>query len=166
MSHSIRDIAAAIGAVAEGNLDLRVEGAAEPAVANADQIALAMDPRYADGLAQGHARCAVLWADADWMALGLEAAIFVPRSRLAMSGLTRLLDAGPLIAPGIHPMADIDPSARIGPDCAIGPFVTHAQTALSQRLAGVLARFVQEEIDLAAIGPIGEHKEFTIAHRN
>jgi UDP-3-O-[3-hydroxymyristoyl] glucosamine N-acyltransferase len=124
MSHSIRDIAAAIGAMAEGNLDLRVDGAAEPAAATANQIALAMDPRYAAGLAQGQARSAVLWADADWLALGLEAAIFVPRSRLAMAGLTRFLDAGPAIAPGVHAMTDINPSARIGPDAAIGPFVS------------------------------------------
>lgn len=123
MAYTIREIAAALGAQAEGNLDLTVARAAEPQAAGADALALAMDPKYAEGLAQGRARVAVLWPGADWQALGLEAAIFAPRSRLAMAGLSRMMDPGPEIAPGIHPMAVIDPSAEIGAGAAIGPFV-------------------------------------------
>ncbi|MGB8813294.1 MAG: UDP-3-O-(3-hydroxymyristoyl)glucosamine N-acyltransferase [Paracoccaceae bacterium] len=124
MAHTIRDIAAALGAVAVGDLDLVVTRAAEPAMAGPDALALAMDPKYADGLAKGHARAALLWQGADWQALGLHAAIFVSRPRLAMSGLTRIMDPGPAIAPGIHPLSVVDPSALIGVGAAIGPFVT------------------------------------------
>ena len=124
MAHSIAEIAAAIGALAEGELSLMVTGAAEPAAARPGQIALAMDPRYAGGLAQGQAQAAVLWPGADWRAMGLKAAIFAPRGRLAMAGITRTLDAGPGIAPGVHPMTVIDPTAQIGEGAAIGPFVT------------------------------------------
>lgn len=123
MAYTIREIAAALGAQAEGNLDLTVARAAEPQAAGADALALAMDPKYADGLAKGAARVAVLWPGADWQALGLEAAIFAPRSRLAMAGLSRMMDPGPEIAPGIDPSAVIDPSAEIGAGAAIGPFV-------------------------------------------
>lgn len=123
MAHTIRDIATALGAQAEGDLDLLVSRAAEPQAAGPGDLALAMDPKYADGLAQGQARVALLWPGADWRALGLEAAIFAPRSRLAMAGLSRMMDAGPVIAPGIHPSAVIDPTAHIAPDAAIGPFV-------------------------------------------
>ena len=52
---------------------------------------------------------------------GLSAAIFAPRPRLVMAGLTRAFDPGPGIAPGIHPSAVIDPSAQIGEGAAIGP---------------------------------------------
>lgn len=123
MAHTIRDIATALGAQAEGDLDLLVSRAAEPQAAGPGDLALAMDPKYAEGLAQGQARVALLWPGADWRALGLEAAIFAPRSRLAMAGLSRMMDAGPVIAPGIHPSAVIDPTAHIAPDAAIGPFV-------------------------------------------
>jgi UDP-3-O-[3-hydroxymyristoyl] glucosamine N-acyltransferase len=123
MAHRIRDIAKALGAAAEGDLDLIVTGAAEPAAARKDQIALAMDPRYGEGIAQGAARAAVVWPGADWRAMGLVAAIFAPRGRLAMAGLTRLMDPGPDIAPGVHPMALVDPSARLGEGAAVGPFV-------------------------------------------
>ena len=124
MAHSIRDIAAALGAEAVGNVDLTVIGASEPQAAGPDHLALAMDPKYAPGLAQGQARVALLWPGADWQSMGLQAAIFAPRGRLAMAGLSRMMDAGPDIAPGIHPMTVIDASAEIGPWAAIGPFVT------------------------------------------
>ncbi len=122
-SHTIEDIARSLGARAEGDVAIAVDGAAEPASAGPAQLALAMDPKYAAGLAQGAARAAVLWEGADWRALGLQAAIFVARPRLAMAGLSRAFDPGPDIAAGVHPSAVIDPSARIGAAAAIGPFV-------------------------------------------
>ena len=124
MAFTLSQIATALGAVVEGDASLQVVGASEPASARADQLALAMDPKYGDGLAQGAAKAAILWQGADWQALGLEAAIFVPRPRYAMSGLTTLMDSGPEIAPGVHAMADVHPSAQIGEGAAIGPFVS------------------------------------------
>ncbi|MFN3281861.1 MAG: UDP-3-O-(3-hydroxymyristoyl)glucosamine N-acyltransferase, partial [Tabrizicola sp.] len=121
MGHTIRDIAAALGAEAEGALDLTVRGAAEPALAGPDELALAMDPRYGEGIVKGRAQAAMLWPGADWRGMGLKAAIFAPRGRLAMAGLTRLMDPGPAIAPGVHPMALIDPTAELGEGAAIGP---------------------------------------------
>lgn len=124
MGHSLGDIARAIGAEVAGDASLTIVRAAEPAEAGPDDLAIAMDPKYAAGLAQGQARAAVLWADADWRGLGLRAAILVGRPRYAMSGLTRHMDPGIAIAEGIHPLAVVDPTARIGEGAAIGPFVT------------------------------------------
>ncbi len=123
-AQTLAEIAAAIGARAEGDPALRICRAAEPATAGPDDLALAMDPKYAPGLASGQARAAVLWAGADWRGLGLQGAILVERPRLAMAGLTRALDPGPEIMPGHHPMALIHPTAMIGQGAAIGPFVT------------------------------------------
>ncbi|MCC5973812.1 MAG: UDP-3-O-(3-hydroxymyristoyl)glucosamine N-acyltransferase, partial [Rubellimicrobium sp.] len=121
MRYSIAEIAAALGAEAAGDLTLRVGAAAEPAAAGEGDIALALAPAYAGQLAQGRAKAAVVWPGADWQGLGLRAAIFAPRGRLAMARLTGLLalDAG--IGPGIHPSAVIDPTAVIGEGVAIGP---------------------------------------------
>ncbi len=124
MAHTIAQLAAALGAEAVGDLTITVQRAAEPASAGPEDLALAMDPRYGDGLAKGRAVAAMLWPGADWQALGLKAAIFAPRGRLAMAGLSVMMDPGPIIAPGIHPMTVIDPSATIGEGAAIGPFVT------------------------------------------
>ncbi len=124
MPHTIRDIALALGAEAAGDLDLTVARAAEPQAAGPGDLALAMDPRYADGIAKGQAQAAMLWPGADWQAMGLKAAIFAPRGRLAMAGLTRLMDPGPDIDAGVHGMAIVHPSTVIGSGAAIGPFVT------------------------------------------
>ncbi|MBT8418942.1 MAG: UDP-3-O-(3-hydroxymyristoyl)glucosamine N-acyltransferase [Silicimonas sp.] len=123
MGFTIKDIAQALDAVVFGASDVVVTGAAEPAMAGPDDLALAMDPKYAEGLASGQARAAIVWDGADWQALGLEAAIVVPRPRYAMSGVTALLDPGPEIAAGIHPSAVVDPTAEIGDGAAIGPLV-------------------------------------------
>ncbi len=128
--HSIGEIAAALGAEAAGDLALIVARASEPASAGPEDLALATDPKYAGGLAQGRARAALLWPGADWQAMGLAAAIFAPRGRLAMAGLTRLLDPGPALAPGIHPSAVIASGAEIGSGAAIGPLVVIGQGAV------------------------------------
>lgn len=138
MSHTVAQIAAALGARFEGDGSLVIARAAEPALAGADDLALAMDETYGAGLAIGKARAAVLWPGADRAALGLLAAIFVPRPRFAMAGLSRVFDPGPLIAPGIHPTAVVDPTARIGFGAAIGPFVVvgaGVMIGLSARIA-------------------------------
>ncbi|WP_343115532.1 UDP-3-O-(3-hydroxymyristoyl)glucosamine N-acyltransferase [Ostreiculturibacter nitratireducens] len=140
MTHTIAEIAAALGAPAEGATDIVVRRAAEPAEAGPEDLALAMDPRYAEGLAKGKARAAVLWPGADWQALGLEAAIFVPRARLAMAGVSRVLDEGPGIVQGIHPSAIIDPSAEIGEKASIGPLSVIGKGARIGRHARIAAQ--------------------------
>ncbi|MCT8160562.1 UDP-3-O-(3-hydroxymyristoyl)glucosamine N-acyltransferase [Pseudoruegeria sp. SHC-113] len=122
MPYTIAEIAEALNARAVGKTDLLIEGAAEPAEAGPRHLAMAMGPKYAEGLPEGKARAAILWDGADYSAFGLEAAIFVPRPRYAMSGITRLLDPGPGIAPEVHPTAVIHETAQIGPGAAIGPY--------------------------------------------
>ncbi len=130
MGYTVSEIATALGAKAVGAVDVLIKGASEPATAAPDDLALAMDAKYADGLAAGQARAAILWDGADWQALGLEAAIFVPRPRYAMSGLTALMDPGPCIEAGIHASAIIHKDALIGEGAAIGPFVVIGRGAV------------------------------------
>lgn len=121
MQVTIKDLAAALSARAWGDLSMQVSGAAEPGQSQSDQIALAMSPKYAEALRPGGA--AILAEGMNPEEYGLKAAIFAPRPRLVMAGLTRSFDPGPEIAPGIHPSAVIHPSARIAEDAAIGHFV-------------------------------------------
>ncbi len=121
MGHSVGEIAKSLGAEAAGDISIRVARAAEPADAGPEDLALAMSPKYAESLGQGRARAAMLWKGADWRALGLEAAILVPRPRRALAGLTAMLDPGQGYAPGIHPSAVIDPSAELGEGVSVGP---------------------------------------------
>ncbi len=121
MQFTIEQIAQSLGAVAEGQTDLTILRAAEPGDAGPTDLAMAMSPKYAEALSGGSARAAVLWDGADWKSMGLAAAIFVQRPRMAMAGITTMLDRGQGVAEGIHPSAVIDPSAEIGDNVSIGP---------------------------------------------
>lgn len=123
-SYTVKQVAEAIGADFAGDADCLVTSVAEPANAAPDALALAMEPKYEDDLKASKARAAVVWPDADWQALGLQAVIFAPRSRYVLSGVNDFFEKRPEIPAGVHPSAVIDPTAVIGPDAAIGPFVT------------------------------------------
>ncbi|ANT58986.1 MULTISPECIES: UDP-3-O-(3-hydroxymyristoyl)glucosamine N-acyltransferase [Roseobacteraceae] len=120
-SHSIADIAAALGLEAAGDGTILVTSVAEPASAGPDQLALAMKPEFAATLGEGKARAAMLWEGADWQGMGLEAAILAPRPRHALSGLSAMLDRGNGYGEGIHPSAIIDPTAQLGEGVSVGP---------------------------------------------
>ena len=121
MQYTVGELAEALGLEAVGDAGFIISGLSEPGQAKADDLALASTPKYAEALANGAAQAALLWADADWQALGLKAAILPARPRYALSRLTNMMDEGQGFIPGIHPSAIIDPSARIGADVSIGP---------------------------------------------
>lgn len=120
---TVAELAKLLGAKAVGDVDQLISGPCEPGGAKAGLIALAMDESYGEALQQSDATVAVLWQGADWAALGLSAAIFVPRPRYALSGITNVFGAEPDVAQGIHPTAIVDDSADIGENPSIGPFV-------------------------------------------
>ena len=108
---SIADIAHALGAEFAGDGAITVTAVREPQNAGPNDLALAMEPSYADALQAGHAQAAVVWQDADWQALGLKAAIFAPRSRYVLSGVSHVFEHTPDIFDGVHPSAIVDPTA-------------------------------------------------------
>ncbi len=120
---TVAELAAALGAEALGDGGCVITGAAEPALAGPDEIALAMQPAFGADIAKGSARAAILWPGADWQALGLAAAIVAPRARYVLAGVTRVFERVPEIAPGIHPSAVIHPTADLGEGAAVGAFV-------------------------------------------
>ncbi len=123
MNYNVAEIARATGLVAAGDTSIRVQRLAEPAAAGPDELAVAMAPSYAPALRASGARAAVLWPEADWQALGLDAALFAPRARVALASLGEIFAQPPDVAPGIHPTAVVDREARLADDAWVGPFV-------------------------------------------
>ncbi len=121
MAYTIEQIAQALGATALGDISIQIDSVAEPAEAQAHQLALAMKPDYAANLPQGRARAAMVWDGADWQALGLEAAIISPRPRFALAGLSAMMDLGQGWPQGIHPSAVVDDSAELAAGVSVGP---------------------------------------------
>lgn len=136
---SLSQIADALGRPVLGDGTLRFRRASEPSAAGPDDLAIAMSPDYGATISDGQARAAILWDGADWQAMGLKGAVTVPRARLAMAAITKTLDPGPEIAPGIHPTAIIEDGAQVGAGASIGPFViigARAEIGPRARIAG------------------------------
>lgn len=127
MTLTIADVAKALDGRLWGDGTAVVNGAAEPAHAAPDQLALASNAKYLDGVKAGG--IALLAEGTDPEALGLRAAILVARPRLAMAALTRTFDPAEAPRPGIDPTAIVDPTAEIGDNAAIGPFVVIGEHA-------------------------------------
>lgn len=158
MTQTIQDIAEALNAKAFGATDLKINRIAEPAEAEANDLALALNPKFADGLNSGKAQAAVLWEDADWQAMGLRAAILVSRARYAMSGLTRLFDQGHGQKTGIHPSAIIDPAAKIGDNVSIGPLcVIEAGAEIGDNCQIGAQCFIGIDVKLGANAVLRDH---------
>lgn len=121
MRYTVGAIAAALGADCAGDRELEIGRVCEPADAEPGDLALAMSPKYADTLKHSRAQAAVLWPGADWQAFGLKAAVFAARPRMALAGVTTMMDPGQGGASGIHASAVIDPTAELGPDVSVGP---------------------------------------------
>lgn len=139
MAYSVEYIARELQAAFYGDGDLIIDSVAEPANAGPRDLALALTPAYAADLAKGQAQVAVVWPGADWQALGLRAAIIAPRGRLAMAGLTSLMDAGQDWPWDIHPTALIDPTAQIDACVTIGPFCVIGAGAVIGKVTRVAA---------------------------
>ena len=135
-----------------------IRSVAEPAMARADDLALAMTPAYAADLPKGRARAALVWEGADWPALGLQAAVAVVRPRFAMTALTALMDPGQDYGSGIHPSACVDPSATIGANVTIGPLSVVAKGARigDNSVIGPLC-FIGAQAHIGARGYLREH---------
>lgn len=135
-------LAAALGLEAEGDLSLPIGRPAHPSDAGPGDLAMAMAPSYAEAVVASQARAAMLWPDADRAALGLEAAIFAPRPRFAMAGVTQAFARPVHAPPGVHESAVVDPSAELGEGVSIGPFciVGAGRGSAPGRASSVIAR--------------------------
>ncbi len=139
MAFTVTEIAKALGAKAVGDVSIQLSGPAQPEMAGADSLALAMDPKFLGSLAKGRARVAILPEGADWQALGLEAAIFAPHPRYVLSGVNQLFEIAVEAPVGIHPTAAIDVGASIGEHASIGAFVTIGAGAKIGKNARILS---------------------------
>ncbi len=124
MSYTVSELAHALDAEAVGDLSLVLCNPNQPEFAGPDEIALAMDPKFADNIKRGSAKVALLWQGADWQSFDLKAAIFIKHPRFAMAGVNAAFEKRPYAPVGIHPSAVISPKAEIGENASIGAFVT------------------------------------------
>ena len=122
MTNTLAEIADATGLALLGDGGLQIRMPAEPANAAENDLALAMDSKFADALKNSAAKAAILWEGADWQAMGLQGALVAPKARVAMARITDHFQHAADIPEGIHPTASIDATASVADGAWIGPF--------------------------------------------
>jgi UDP-3-O-[3-hydroxymyristoyl] glucosamine N-acyltransferase len=123
-THTIREIAQAIGGELIGTADLPIMRVAHPADSiDASAIVLATDKKLLPLLTAVKPRAVIVHKDSGFDASSVEACILVSGGRLVMAKLTALFADKHPITPGTHPTAVIEPSAKIGKNAAIGAHV-------------------------------------------
>jgi UDP-3-O-[3-hydroxymyristoyl] glucosamine N-acyltransferase len=128
MSKSLGWLASELGGELLGNPEIEIRRVVNPAHAeNEHDLALVYSASVAP-IAKGRAiQTALVPLQPD--VPGIPNQIKVARPRVALARLLEIFARPPVVAPGIHPSAVIDPTAelatgvRVGPHCSVGPGV-------------------------------------------
>lgn len=121
-SHSLSDLATALGAELVGDGSIVVTTVAHPLLAEtADTLALATDERAEPALAHTRAISAVVASGREAALAGLKGGIVVSRPRYALAQLLEIFAEPPVTEPGVHPSAIVHPTATIGAGVSVGP---------------------------------------------
>ncbi len=120
-TYTAGELADRFGLALRGDADLRIDGVATLARAEAGQLAFLANTRYRGQLADSKASLVVLRADDADAATG--AVLVAKDPYAAFARMAALFESKPVRVPGIHPSAVIDPTARIAPGAHVGPFV-------------------------------------------
>jgi UDP-3-O-[3-hydroxymyristoyl] glucosamine N-acyltransferase len=116
----LRDLAAHLGAVLQGDGEVEITSVAGIEEAGTGQVTFVSNPRYAAAAKTTQASAVLVAPDfpeitASTLRLG--------NPYLAFAQAIALLHPSPVFKPGIHPTAVIDPTATIGPGAHIGAYV-------------------------------------------
>lgn len=115
---ALSELAGAIGARLEGDPSFEVSGIAPLERAGPDDLSFLANPRYeAAALASA---AGALVAGAEFPANGRNI-LRCENPYLGFARAVAVLSPDPPVAPGVHPMALVDPSASVPPSAAIGP---------------------------------------------
>jgi UDP-3-O-[3-hydroxymyristoyl] glucosamine N-acyltransferase len=117
---TLADLATRLGCRLEGDGTLEITRVAGLEDAQPGAVTFLANPRYASKLGATRASAVIV----DDTVRGAPCAVLrTPHPYLAFAEAVALLMSPPRPAPGISPLAVVDPTAQIGEDTTIGPFV-------------------------------------------
>jgi UDP-3-O-[3-hydroxymyristoyl] glucosamine N-acyltransferase len=117
---NLRDVAARLDCRLEGDGDIEIDRVTGIETAGPRDLTFLANPKYERALAGTRAAAVILRDDAPPAPCAM---LRTAAPYLAFARAVGLFAPPPTQAPGVHPLAAIDPSARLGRDLSIGPFV-------------------------------------------
>jgi len=126
MKHTAESLAAAIGAVVEGDGSIELTGVAAPERASSADLIFLDSAKHAARAESSAARCVVLPLG---LAVAGKTVLRAENAKVAFAKAAALLRELSTIAKGVHPSAVIAPLAKIAPSASIGPFAVVGEDA-------------------------------------
>ena len=126
MKYTAKDLAAAIGAVLEGDGSVELMGVAAPERASSSDLIFADSPKYAAKVEGSAAKCIILPAG---LAVAGKTVLRAKDAKLAFAKAAAMLRDSSVIANGVHPTAVIAPLAKIAPGASVGPYALIGEDA-------------------------------------
>lgn len=120
MSIALGDLAVRFGCELRGDPDIRVDRVASLSQATAGSLTFLANPRLAPQLAATGASAVVL--DPRSASACSVAALVTKNPHVVFARIAALLHPLPLLRPGVHASAQIDPGAQIDPSAEIAPY--------------------------------------------
>jgi UDP-3-O-[3-hydroxymyristoyl] glucosamine N-acyltransferase len=118
----VRDMAAMLAAVYQGNGDREITGAAPLETASAGELSFVGNRKAFEAARRSSAGCLIV--NAEYSPEGDQTVIRSPQPRAAFAAALAQLYPPDRPEAGIHPSAVIAPTARVHSSCAIAPHVT------------------------------------------
>ena len=126
MKHTAKDLAAAIGAVLEGDGSIELAGVAAPERAASSDLIFVDSTKYEASAETSAAKCAILPAG---LTVAGKTVLRANDAKLAFAKAAALLRDAAVIENGVHPTAVIAPLAKIAPGASVGPFAVIGEDA-------------------------------------
>src|SRR5258707_15454611 len=126
MKHTAKSLAAAIGAVVEGDGSIELTGVAAPERASSADLIFLDSAKHSARAEASAAKCIVL---PPGLAVAGKTVLRAENAKVAFAKAAALLREVSTIAKGVHPSAVIAPLAKIAPGASIGPFAVVGEDA-------------------------------------
>lgn len=126
MKRTAAELAAAIGAVVEGNGAIELTGVAAPERASSSELIFVDAAKHAKRAEGSAARCVVV---AGGMEVAGKTLLRAKEAKVAFAKAAALLREPLAIAKGVHGTAVIAPLAKIAPSASIGPYAVIGEDA-------------------------------------
>src|SRR5579859_7055164 len=126
MKYTAKDLAAAIGAVLEGDGSIELAGVAAPERAASSDLIFVDSAKHVASGGESASKCVIL---PPGLTVKGKTVLRAKDAKLAFAKAAALLRDAAVIANGVHPTAVIAPLAKIAPGASIGPFAVIGEDA-------------------------------------
>jgi UDP-3-O-[3-hydroxymyristoyl] glucosamine N-acyltransferase len=126
MTHTAKELAAAVGAAVEGEGGFELKGVAAPERAGTHDLIYVENAKHAERAVASAAQCVIA---PEALTIPGKTILRSSQPKVAFAKAAAIILGRPPIAAGVHPTAVIAPLAQVSPSASVGPFAVIGEDA-------------------------------------